>query len=116
MTIALSVHLLEDVPDIIDYRNVRPENISLLEKHKGLLSANVSSPFPQSLQLLKSFQRLLNGWVHIQIPVTQSLVFSGNTRIIITVQEHKKSKYLFLLPAYKSENIVLVECYHETAS
>lgn len=29
-TIALSLHLLKDVPDITDYRNIKPENISLL--------------------------------------------------------------------------------------
>lgn len=59
-TTALSLHLLKDIPDITDYRNIKPENISLLDKRKGLLSANVSSPLPQNVQLLKSLRHLLN--------------------------------------------------------
>lgn len=72
--IALSLHFLRDVPDIRNYRNIKPGNISLLGKHKGLLTANFSSPFPQNLQLLKLFQNLFSGEVHFQIPVTQWMV------------------------------------------
>lgn len=53
-TVALSLHLLKGIADS-NYRNMKPENISLLEEHKGLITVNVSSSLPQKFTTAKVF-------------------------------------------------------------
>lgn len=53
--IALTLHQLKDVADITDYRNIKPENIFIPEKHKGLISANVSSSIPPEFTVAEVF-------------------------------------------------------------
>lgn len=56
--VALTLHQLKDVADITDYRNTKPENIFIPEKHKGLISTNVSSSIPPKFTIAEVFLAL----------------------------------------------------------
>lgn len=51
----LTLHQQKDVADITDYRNIKPENIFIPEKHKGLISANVSSSISPKFTIAEVF-------------------------------------------------------------